>query len=292
MDILEDVLKKSKPVSETKDFDSKNFKKNYINKRTPVLLKGYANNWKAKRDWSFEFLSKLEFKKPVRIEIGNVIQNKTQISRVDYKTYINLLMGSENAMGHSKDMPYLSMFNIFDYFPDLLKDIDVSIFTKYTKINMTGAWIGPSGTISGLHYDSTDNILTQLKGKKMVLLASPKFQKEMYISKKYDHDATASSVDINNYNEKKHPKFKDVAFSKVILEPGDSLFIPKGWWHYVKSLDTSISVSNFGYSLKNVFLVYIKEQILLRLHMRGYYRTKDCTCHMMVDGKWVSKGRS
>lgn len=292
MDVLDDVLKKSKPVLETKDFDSKNFKKNYINKRKPVLLKGYANNWKAKQDWGFEFLSNLEIKKPVRIEVGNVIQNKTEISRVDFKTYINLLMNSENETEQGADKPYLSMFNIFDYVPDLLNDIDLSIFTKYTKINMTGAWIGPSGTISGLHYDSTDNILTQLKGRKMLLLASPKYQKEMYKSKKYDHDATASSVDINNYDATKCPKFKDVEFSHVILEPGDTLFIPKGWWHYVKALDASISVSNFGYSLKDVFTIYAKEWMLYRLHVRGYYKTKDCTCHMMVDGKWVSKGRS
>jgi ribosomal protein L16 Arg81 hydroxylase len=29
----------------------------------------------------------------------------------------------------------------------------------------------------------------------------------------------------------------------VILEPGESLFIPIGWWHRVVSLEPSISVS-------------------------------------------------
>lgn len=29
----------------------------------------------------------------------------------------------------------------------------------------------------------------------------------------------------------------------VILEPKDVLFIPKGWWHYVESLETSLSVN-------------------------------------------------
>lgn len=37
-------------------------------------------------------------------------------------------------------------------------------------------------------------------------------------------------------------KIKDTA-KLVTLEPGDILFVPPGWWHYVESLDFSISVN-------------------------------------------------
>ena len=32
---------------------------------------------------------------------------------------------------------------------------------------------------------------------------------------------------------------------QVTLVPGDVLFVPKKWWHYVQSLDTSISINTW-----------------------------------------------
>ena len=32
-------------------------------------------------------------------------------------------------------------------------------------------------------------------------------------------------------------------YAEALLEPGDVLFVPRGWWHYVRSVDVSASVS-------------------------------------------------
>lgn len=37
--------------------------------------------------------------------------------------------------------------------------------------------------------------------------------------------------------------FRNVPFVDCILEPGDTLYIPVGWWHYVRGLSVSFSVS-------------------------------------------------
>lgn len=38
-------------------------------------------------------------------------------------------------------------------------------------------------------------------------------------------------------------QFREVPFVDCILEPGDTLYVPIGWWHYVRGLSVSFSVS-------------------------------------------------
>ena len=39
------------------------------------------------------------------------------------------------------------------------------------------------------------------------------------------------------------PGFADVPYMDCVLGPGQMLYMPPGWWHYVRSLSTSCSVS-------------------------------------------------
>ena len=43
--------------------------------------------------------------------------------------------------------------------------------------------------------------------------------------------------------EPSFPHFHHARYVEIILEEGECLFIPVGWWHYVRSLSTSFSVS-------------------------------------------------
>lgn len=49
--------------------------------------------------------------------------------------------------------------------------------------------------------------------------------------------------DLDNINEELFPKVRDLEFLDCILEEGEMLYIPPKWWHYVRSLTTSLSVS-------------------------------------------------
>jgi ribosomal protein L16 Arg81 hydroxylase len=53
-----------------------------------------------------------------------------------------------------------------------------------------------------------------------------------------------SAVDVEAPDAAEHfPAFANAKPFDTVLGPGDVLFIPRGWWHYVRSLTPSFSVN-------------------------------------------------
>lgn len=142
---------------------------------------------------------------------------------------------------HRDDRIYLAQHNVFEQFPQLLQD--VSPHPPYCSGEpLLNAWLGPSNTISPAHTDPYDNLLVQIKGSKYVRLFPPAETNKLY---PYEDSlmTNTSQVDIEVADLTSFPKYKDAKYLEALIRPGDMLYIPKGWWHYVRSLEASMSVS-------------------------------------------------
>lgn len=131
------------------------------------------------------------------------------------------------------------------------------------------AWFGPAGTITPLHTDPYHNLFVQVVGRKYVRLYDPAFGERMRPRGREG----AGGVDMSNTSrwdvgveegwDERPPTgggregeeeasddagegdaaFGDMPYLDCILVPGDTLYVPVGWWHYVRSLSVSFSVS-------------------------------------------------
>ena len=101
----------------------------------------------------------------------------------------------------------------------------------------------------------------------------------MYPSKKFERATTLCHIDPKNYDEKKFPLFKKAKLKKVILEEGNALYIPRGWWHYAESLTHTINVSFHYRRLGNFFRDFLLEVAKIFMHNIGFYKKYKCACH-------------
>jgi division protein 1 len=135
------------------------------------------------------------------------------------------------------------------------------------------AWFGPAKTITPLHTDGYHNLLCQVVGTKYVRLYAPEETERLRprgLELGVDMSNTSEldigvlegwdkAVDSNSSGggdgdcdggegeeergRSTRQELEGVPYWECILQPGDTLVIPIGWWHYVRSLSISFSVS-------------------------------------------------
>lgn len=240
-----------------------------------------TKGWPAMRTWSFEFFRDLRGAE-ICVESGNVMQRTTSFDRMGFATYIDHIIAGEAQEA------YLSLFEIFSVFPQLKRDVDFGLIATRKLVNEVVGWLGPGGTVTGYHIDWADNLFAQIIGRKRFFLVPLQQTECMYPSAKYDWFSRLSHVDPRVFDGKTHPRFDRAQPQTALLGPGEMCFIPRGWWHYVESLDPSISVNNFGLNLTDLAIDGAREVAKAALHRLGIYR-RNCTCHMIRDGKRVRK---
>jgi hypothetical protein len=118
---------------------------------------------------------------------------------------------------------------------------DIAIPADYRFSGTLGAgaelWMGPAGTITPLHHDTSNILFVQVHGRKRVQLVPPA---ELSVLDFVDgHFVPESRLDDLLGTE--------IAVREVELGPGETLHIPVGWWHRVVALAPSISLSINGF---------------------------------------------
>jgi len=210
--------------------------------RKPFVLVGMTNHWKAIGEWTFEQFAKRygerRYRAFVELPEDGVPHRWLAADYLRMMTMRDFL----DLMERSQKPSYLSQIPL-DQFPGLSDDVDFrAVAPPDAHATYTALWIGSANTNSGLHFDKLDNYFVQVYGRKVALVASPDQTRLLY---PYRYNFAKSQVDPENPDVKSFPGLENVTFMEAVLEPGDMLFLPKLWWHYLRSLEPSISINHF-----------------------------------------------
>ncbi len=223
------------------------FVEQYLRPRRPVVITDAIRRWGAMSKWTPDFF---------RTEFGS---KEVTISNQRYKLgdFIDLV---ENSTPE-KAAPYLRNESIREMFPELAKDIEpcpAYLFPNWLsgrfypgKVNSIlnrccdpEIYIGGAGgRFPFLHYDlyHTHACLNQIYGRKSFVAYAP--EQAAYLYPKKDARNRSTIEDLEHPDLDRYPLFAKAVPMKFTLEPGETLFIPAGWWHTAKILTASITVS-------------------------------------------------
>jgi hypothetical protein len=100
-------------------------------------------------------------------------------------------------------------------------------------------WIAPRKTMSSLHHDGNfDNLNMQVSGKKLFLLVAPPKHDALY-----RYGSAESPINPFVPDLRRFPRFSEARPVEATLGPGDTLLVPKYWWHCVYALEPSVNLA-------------------------------------------------
>jgi hypothetical protein len=238
------------------------FAQEFLNPLKPVVFTDLMDTWPAKTRWTLDFFKNTYGHLEVPVYSANYSKpGKGYMEPDKIMSFRSFLETMEQGPTDLR----MFLFNIFRHAPELCQDFSThTIMSGFIK-QFPFMFFGGQGSHVALHYDidMAHVFLNQIHGRKRVVLFSQEQSRNLY-----QHPYTvASYIDVNNPDYVKYPALRHVEGYDVMLQPGETLFMPSGYWHYIEYTD-------FGYSISLRSLSTIPRRV------RGIY---NIATHFLVD---------
>ncbi len=242
------------PVEKVSLIDQKNFSDSYFTPLRPLVIKDLAKTWPASKKWTPDFFKEQYGNKQVKVydesfvEAGKHYMSK--LKSISLREYIDTIMTSSQNLR-------MFLYNIKSEIPELVDDINFPTLVNGLSKNFVFMFFGCKGSVTQMHFDiDMSHVLhTPILGKKTVYLFPYEQGKNLH---RYPFTCR-SYVDVERPDFEQYPGLKDAQGYKVELEPGETLYIPSGYWHHFVYDEPGYAVS----------LRCSNQTLMGRLH--GYY---------------------
>jgi hypothetical protein len=156
----------------------------------------------------------------------------------------------------SKPRLYIAQAQIADLPKQLRDDLHTPRLVKEAgrgDVYDANIWVGIPPTYTPLHKDPNPNLFVQLASSKSVRIFRPSVGASIFREVQLRIGQTSSST-LRGEEMMEGPErdaLDEVTWGEpvgnegyeVVVRRGDALFIPKGWWHSIKSIGTGVNAS-------------------------------------------------
>ncbi len=232
-----------KTVNTVDTISTEDFKKNYYNASKPLVIKDMAKKWPAHNRWTWDHFIQIVGDKEVGVYNNVKSDSYTPINTAD--AYMKFGEYLQMVKQGPVDLR-IFLFNIFQHAPQIVQDFTwPDEYMKGFVKRYPMLFVGGQGAITHMHFDiDLSHILhTQFIGKKRVLLFPFEEQHKLY-RKPWEVLSLANYAHYHeHFDYENFPAAKLAKGYEVVLEHGDTLFMPAGYWHHMEYIDAGFAMS-------------------------------------------------
>lgn len=259
----------------------KTFLKNYVKPQKPVVIERLIDDWPAYEKWSLAYVKSIAGDKEVPLYDDRPVKHDEGFNEahatMKMSDYVDLLKKEPTNYR-------IFLYNLMKEVPSLKNDF------KFPKIGLRllkqipMLFFGGEGSKVFMHHDiDWANILHfHFEGKKQCILFPPSETKNLY---KVPHSLiTREDIDFDNPDYKQFPVLKKAQGYICNLNHGETLYMPEGYWHFMKYETPGFSMSlralprkmkHFRYALYNVFIMRFFDNFMRRRKGQAWIDKKN-----------------
>jgi len=257
------------------------FLKDYYRPQKPVVIAGGIEDWPAFTKWNFEYFKEIAGDKTVPLYDDRPVKHDEGFNQphaeMKMADYIDLLKKEPTRYR-------IFLWNILKEVPQLQQDYKMPDFGLRIMKGLPMMFFGGEDSYTFMHYDiDLANIFHfHFEGKKECILFGQSENKYLY---KVPHSLiTREDIDFNQPDFDKWPALKKANGHIAHLEHGDVLYIPEGYWHYMRYITPGFSMSlrsmakkpkNLGKALYNIFIMRHFDNLMRRLRGQDWIDWKN-----------------
>lgn len=247
------------------------FLEKYFKPQIPVVIEHQIEDWPAYKKWDLDYMAKLAGDKTVPLYDNRPVSHKDGFNephaQMKMSEYVELLKAEPTKYR-------IFLWNILKEVPELQKDYRYPDFGLKLMKGLPMLFFGGRDSYTFMHYDiDLANIFHfHFQGKKQVILFDQK--QNDYLYKIPFSLITREDIDFANPDYEKWPALKQAKGFITNLEHGNILYMPEGYWHYMRYLTPGFSMSlraiarkpkNLGKAIYNIAIMRYFDQFMRKM---------------------------
>ena len=258
-------------IERVKTISKKDFYANFVKKQKPVVVEQLTYDWPAYKKWNLNYIKELAGDKTVPLYDDRPVSYKDGFN----EAHANMKMADYIDLLNTKPTNFrIFLYNLMQEVPLLKKDFHWPDIGLRLVKQLPMLFFGGENSKVFMHFDiDYSNILHfHFHGQKRCVLFAP--EQTPYLYKIPFALISREDIDFDNPDFDKFPALKQAKGYVTELKHGEMLYMPEGYWHYMKYLTPGFSMSLRAFPRSIVKLSKAAYNVFIMRHIDNFMKKR------------------